>query len=135
MYSDDWYKIEITPAAYKRYIKKLAKRHKAHWDVTLIALKEEIKRIEAFLQTDKAEILHAVDGHRLVKIYFTVARSGKSAKASGHRCILYLESKTKTARILLVYSKQELSSPNETSKIRAQIKEDHPETTALFNLK
>ena len=135
MYSDDWYKVEITPAAHKRYIKKLKKRHKAHWDITLIALKEEIRRIEALLQTDKAEILHAVDGHRLIKIYFTIARSGQSAKASGHRCIVHLESKMRTARILLVYSKQELSSPNETSKIRSQIKADHPEMTNLFNLK
>ena len=135
MYSDDWHKIEITPAAHKRYIKKLERRHKTHWGVTLIALKEEIKRIEALLQTDKAEILHAVAGHRLVKIYFTIARSGKSAKASGHRCIVHLESKTRTARVLLVYSKQELSSPNETSKMRAQIQADHPEAATLFNLK
>ena len=135
MYSDDWHKVEITPAAQRRHIKKLEKRHKTHWAVTLIALKEEIKRIEAFLQTDKAEILHAIDGHRLVKIYFTIARSGQSAKASGHRCIVHIEGKTKTASILLVYSKQELSSPNETGKIRAQIKKNHPETAALFNLR
>ena len=135
MYSDDLYRIEITPAAEKRYIKKFEKRRKNKWGVALIALSEAAKRIDALLLTDKAEVLHAINGHRLVKIYFTIAGSGQSAKASGHRCIVYLENRLKTAQILLTYSKNEIGSPNETSKMRAQIRENHPEIVALFNLK
>ena len=135
MYADDLYKVEITPAAHKRYIKKLEKRHKNNWGVTLRALSEATKRIDALLLTDKAEAFHAIDGHRLVKIDFTIAGSGQSAKTSGHRCVVYLENKLKTAQLLLVYSKNEIGSPNETSKMRTQIKEDHPKIAALFNLK
>ena len=135
MYTDDHYQVEITPAAQRRYIKKLKKKHKSHWEVTLTSLKEETKRIEALLRTDKAEILHSVDGHRLIKIYFRIAGSKQSARASGYRCIVYLENRIRIAKILLAYSKNELGPPNETSKIRAQIKSDHPELASIFGLK
>ena len=135
MYADDWYQVEITPAAQRRYIKKFEKKHKSHWRVTLVSLKEEIKRIEALLLTDKAEILHATDGHRLIKIYFRMAGSKQSARASGHRCIVYLENRARVAKILLTYSKNELGPPNETSKIRQQIRADHPEIASIFGLR
>ena len=135
MYTDDWYQVEITPAGQRRYIRKLKKKLKGYWDVTLASLKEEAKRIEALLLTDKAEILHSTDGHRLIKIYFRIAGSKQSARASGHRCIVYLENRAKIAKILLVYSKNELGPPNETSKIRSQIKSDYPEIAGIFGLK
>ena len=135
MSSDSQYIVEVTSEAQKRYIKKLEKRHKNYWSVTFKALKEAIKRVESLLQTDKAEILKAVDGHRIVKVYFTIAGSKQSAKASGHRCIVHLDARTRIASILLVYSKKELSSPNETNKIRSQIKALYPQIVTLFNWK
>ena len=135
MYADDWYQVEITPAAQRRYIKKLKKKYKSHWDVTLTSLKEATKRIEALLRTDKAEILHSTDGHRMVKIYFRIAGSKQSARASGHRCIVYLENRVRIAKILFAYSKNELGPPNETGKIRSQIRSDHPEIADIFGLK
>ena len=134
MYVNNQYEVEVTSVAQKRWIKKLEKRHKSHWPTTLTALKESVKRVEELLKTDKAEIIHAVDGHRLIKIYFTVAKSGKSAKDSGHRCIVYLESKNNKAYILLVYSKSEISRPGETDKVRGQIKNYHPSVASLFSL-
>lgn len=135
MSTDDRYKVEITSVAQKKYIKKLTKRHKSCWAITMIALQGVIERIEALLRTDRAEILHTTEGHRLIKVYFTIARSGQSAKASGHRCIAHIENKRRVAHILLVYSKHEISPPNETEKIRTQIKIGHPHLAELFNLK
>ena len=135
MYADDWYQVEITPAAQRRYIKKFEKKHKGHWRVTLASLKEGIKRIEALLLTDKAEVLHATDSHRLIKIYFRMAGSKQSAKTSGHRCIVYLNNRARAAKILLAYSKNELGPSNETNKIRQQIRLDHPEIAGIFGLK
>ena len=133
MSTEALYKVTITTVAESRYIKKLSKRHKPSWSVTMAALVNMIERIDALLSTSKAHILNAVEGHRLVKIYFTIARSKQSAKASGHRCIVYLNDDSRQASILLVYSKHEISSPNETAKIREQIKSYHRPQAVLFN--
>ena len=128
------YKIIITPAAELKYIKKLRKRHKSHWAMTFMALKKMTERIDGLLLTDKARLLNAVNGHKLIKIYFTIAGSNKSAKNSGHRCIIYIDEQTQEIQILLVYSKNEIGKHHENAKIKEHLKKDHAEMSKLFNL-
>ena len=129
------YEVVINTSAEKRYIKKLKKRHKNAWSITQKALISVIERFEASILTSRVEVLNAVEDHRLVKVYFTIAGSRKSAKASGHRCIVYLDEEAHKAQILLVYSKNEIGSPNETAKVRQQIKVDHPQIAKWLRLK
>jgi len=48
---------------------------------------------------------------------------------------LLVDEDARAVNILLVYSKNEISSPNETQKWKTMIKDEYGEITKLFNLK
>ena len=116
------------------YIKKLKKRHKSAWVITQKALIAEIERIDALLQKRKANVIKAINGHRLVKIEFTIAGSKKSTKASGHRSIVYVDNELGKAQILMAYHKNDLGGSKETASMKAHIKSAYPEIAKRFSL-
>ncbi len=119
--------VEIRAFAGKHYIDSFTKKHKSHWDVTLKAIVGQLERIEAFLLTDKAEIISDVGGVKLIKTKFKIAASMESAKTSGNRCIVAWYSDKRKVSILLVYSKTDLSGQNETDKWKKIIRDNYPE--------
>jgi hypothetical protein len=61
--------------------------------------------------------LIAISGvFQLVKLDFAVEGTRMSPKSSGNRCVLVVDNNVKLVRVLLVYSKNEISEPNETKK-------------------
>ena len=49
-------------------------------------------------------------------------------------CILYVNNTTRLVRVLLVYSKNEISEPNETQKWKSIIKNEYNDVAEIFKL-
>jgi hypothetical protein len=82
----------------------------------------------------RADLISAIGHLKLVKLDFAVEGTRMSPKASGNRCILFVDEDTRLVKILLVYSKNEISPPNETQKWKNIIKDEYGEIAAIFSL-
>jgi len=128
------YRVEFEPFTERHYIKKFQKAYKDKWfdtERTIIAVCE---RIDNMLLYSRADLISIFDCYKLVKLDFAVEGTHISPKASGNRCILFVDEDTRAVKILLVYSKNEISSPNETQKWINIIKDEYKDIAALFNL-
>ena len=134
IYADCFCRVLITPSAQKRYIQKFSKKHGRNWESSFNSLCKMIERIEAWLPSGKMRVIQAVEGHKLIKIYFPITGSNRSARDSGYRCIVHFATKSREAQILLVYSKNEINSPNELAKIKNRLRRDHKHLCRFFNL-
>lgn len=121
------YLVQISDYAKRHYAKKFEKRYaKKQWDVTLRSVFAELARINENIQYKKAETMHDDGNRRVVKYYFRVAQTKDSAKGSGNRVIVLVDDKKMIVTILLIYSKNEITTPNETAKWQKEVKDNFP---------
>lgn len=132
MSTSDQYLVQLSDYAKRHYVKAFEKRYaKKQWDVTVRSVYADLARIKEYLKYDKAETIHDDGSRKIVKLYFRVAQTKDSAKGSGNRAIVLVEENTKMVTILLVYSKNEITTPNETSKWQTEIKDNFPNLRSL----
>lgn len=118
----------------RHYIKKFAKKYKGAWQKTQADIEEVCKRVDAVLEYKRADLISSASQYKLVKLDFAVEGTKVSPKASGNRCILVVEEDVRLVKVLLVYSKNEISKPNETAKWQKVIKQNFPELAKAFSL-
>ena len=134
MYTSGRYLVQFDPYTRRHYIKNIAKRYSdRQWQATQKAIEFVLENIEQHILTDKAETIHASDAGRIIKLYFRVAGTKDSAKGSGNRAVVLLEDKLCVARVLLVYSKEEICEPNETAKWQKLVDDQFPEIMRKFS--
>jgi hypothetical protein len=122
------YTVIIHEYSKRHYIKSFQSKYKIKWDVTLTSLIFELERIDRVLGlTSKAEIIVAKQEQCIIKVDFKIAGTNESAKTSGDRAIVHVDHNKKICSILLVYSKNDISPPNETQKWKNEIKLNIPE--------
>lgn len=121
------YSVLIEKFAERHFIKSFKKKYQSHWDVTLRAIIAELERIDALLTTNRAEIISDVNGVRIIKTKFKIAKSNESATTSGNRCIVAWYSEKGFVSVLLVYSKIDISGSNETAQWKRIVRENYPE--------
>jgi len=92
-----------------------------------------LEHIEKHILTDKAETIHVSDVGRIIKLYFKIAGTKDSAKGSGNRAVVFLDDKLYVARVLLIYSKEEICEPNETTKWQKIVNDQFPEIMRKFS--
>lgn len=127
MSTSDQYLVQLSDYAKRHYVKAFEKRYaKKQWDVTLRSIYADLARIDGYLKYDKAETIHDDGSRKIVKLYFRVAQTKDSAKGSGNRAIVLVEKATRVVTILLIYSKNEITTPNETTKWETEIKDNFP---------
>lgn len=127
------YDVEVSQFAERHYIKKFRKKYKRAWDITEVAVVQECARIDTLIgQTEIAETIKCNGHFSLVKLNFKIAGTKDSAKTSGDRAIIFVDNQKRDCQILLVYSKNEICSPNETQKWQSAIKENFPEIWNVF---
>ena len=90
--------------------------------------------IDNMLLYNRADLIASMDEYKLVKLDFAVDGTKVSPKASGNRCILLVNEDLRLVKILLVYSKNEISLPNETQKWKALNKSEYKEFGEVFSL-
>jgi hypothetical protein len=126
------YRVQFEPFTERHYIKKFKKEYQDKWLATERTIIAVCERVDNMLQYNRADLIADSGCCKLVKLDFAVEGTRMSPKASGNRCILFVDEYTRAVKILLVYSKDEISSPNETQKWKAIIKSEYGEIAKLF---
>jgi len=127
------YRAQFEPFTKRHYVKKFQKEYKDKWSATERTIIAMCERIDNVLQYSRADLISTSKCYKLVKLDFAVEGTRMSPKASGNRCILFVDEDIRAVRILLVYSKNEFSPPNETQKWKNIIKGEYKEIAKLFN--
>lgn len=82
----------------------------------------------------RADLIASVGYSKLVKLDFAIAGTRVSPKASGNRCILYINEETRHVEVLIAYSKNEIGPPNETTKWKQLLKAQYNDIAQIFSL-
>lgn len=126
------YSVQIEKFAERHFIKSFEKKYKNHWSITLRAITAELERIDALINTSRAETICDNDNIKIIKTEFRVSGTKESARTSGNRCIVAWNQAKQFVSILLVYGKTDIASHNETAEWQKIIKENYPEYSHLF---
>jgi hypothetical protein len=106
---DNDYRVIISEYAQRHYVKRFAKEYKGRrWEVTERSIFEQLKRVHAIQGSMKVDELKRGSGCLLFKYDFAVAQTGISPKASGNRCIIFLDIETHLQTIILLFSKDDV---------------------------
>ena len=128
------YAVEFDQFTERHYIRTFRKAYNDKWATTEIAIRDVCQRIDTMLQYSRADCISTVEAYQLVKLDFAVTDTNVSSKSSGNRCILFVDNEKLLVRVLLVYSKNDISPPNETQKWKTIIKNEYPEIAKIFGL-
>ena len=126
--------VTIETFAERHFIKSFQKKYKQHWEITLRAIVAELERLDNFLQTDKAETIISTQNIKIIKTRFKIAGSNESAKTSGNRCIVSVDTNSLKVSVLLVYSKTDITLSNETNWWKSMIKDEYIELKDIITL-
>ncbi|MEI9914052.1 MAG: hypothetical protein WDN66_03655 [Candidatus Saccharibacteria bacterium] len=113
--------------AVRHFTKRFEKDYKGkRWGVTFSSIEQDLKRIYSLQTTQQVDELKHGSGCVLFKYDFTVAQSGVSPKASGNRCIVFLDIEKHLQTILLIYGKTDLpKKQKETNWIFDTIRDNY----------
>ena len=128
------YRVIFEDFAKRHFIKNFEKKYKSQWNKTQDDIIFVCEHIDKMLLTKRADLISVADNFRLVKLDFAIFGLKMSPKSSGNRCILFLDDRMRTVRILLVYSKNDIPTHNETQEWKNIIKIQYPNTKDIFNL-
>ena len=128
------YKVVFEDFTKRHFIKNFEKKYKSQWNKTQEDIIFVCEHIENMLLTKRAVLISVADNCRLVKLDFAIFGIKISPKASGNRCILFLDDDMGIVKILLVYSKNDISTHDETQEWKNIIKAQYPSIGEIFNL-
>lgn len=114
--------------AERHYAKVFSKKYKTSWLATRNDIDDVCRRIDRMLDFARADLIASVGYSKLVKLDFAIAGTRVSPKASGNRCILYINEETRHVEVLIAYSK------NETTKWKQLLKEQYNDVAQIFSL-
>ena len=126
------YRAWFEPFTKRHYVKNFRKAYKDKWLATERTIIAVCERIDNMLQYKRADLIYSVGHFKLVKLDFAIVGTQMSPKASGNRCIVFVDEVKREARIMLVYSKNDISPPNETQKWKKIIKDNYEDIARLF---
>lgn len=111
----------------RHFIKRFAKDYPGkRWDITFRSIEQDLRRVHALQTTQQVDELKRGSGCILFKYDFTVAQSNVSPKASGNRCVIFLDTETHQQTILLLYGKPDLpKNQHETAWIYAVVEQEY----------
>lgn len=128
------YKVIFEEFTERHFIKDFKRKYKSQWDKTQDDIIFVCEHINNMLLTRRADLISIVNNYRLVKLDFAIFGLRVSPKSSGNRCILLLDDKMGIVKILLIYSKNNISAHNETREWRNIIKTQYPDVGKVFHL-
>lgn len=126
------YNVVVEPFSERHFIKSFAKKYRTQWTKTLDNIIFMCEHIENVLKTKRADLISVNGDYRLVKLDFAIFGLRISPKKSGNRCILLVDDKMRTVRVLLVYAKTDLSSKSETQEWKKMVREEYKDVADKF---
>jgi len=127
------YRVSFEEFTERHYRKKFRKEYKDKWDSTEGIIVSICERIDNMLVYNRADLISTVNCYKLVKLDFAVEGTRMSPKSSGNRCILFINEDAREVRILLVYSKDEVTQSNETIWWKRIVKNDIKRSPEFLN--
>ena len=123
------YRIFFSDYAQRHHIKRFSKDYKGkRWAVTADSIFQDLKRVHSMQMSQQVDELKSGENCKLFKYDFAIAQSGVSPKASGNRCIVFLDTKQHRQDILMVYGKNDLSkNAQETQYVYQTIQDQFSE--------
>lgn len=118
----------------RHFIKNFEKKYKSKWNKTQDDIIFMCEHIENMLFTKRADLISIAENSRLVKLDFAIFGLKVSPKSSGNRCILFLDDDIKLVKVLLVYSKNDIPTNNETQAWKNIVKSQYSELAEIFDL-
>jgi hypothetical protein len=128
------YRVEFDEFARHHFVKKFEKQYKSHWAKTELDIINVCERIDMMLQYNRADLITYSDCYKLVKLDFAVEGTKMSPKKSGNRCILLINDDIRLVKILLVYSKNDAKTGQETVWWKRIIKNNYVNVAKIFRL-
>lgn len=127
--NDDDFRIVFSLYAERHYIKRFAKDYKGkRWTVTQDSIFQDLKRIYALTKGQQVDELSHGEGCILFKYDFAVAQSGISPKASGNRCVVFLDIDRQLETVLILYGKGDLPKKQpENQYVLSVVQREFPE--------
>ena|SRR6266550_737615 len=123
---NDDYRVVVSTYAERYYFKRFTKDYKGiRWDVTRRSILEQLKRVHAIQDSMKVDELKRGSGCLLFKFDFAVAQTNVSPKASGNRCIVFLDAEIHQQTILLAYGKGDIPKNQPESQWDLKMVETH----------
>ncbi len=121
------YRVIFESFAERHYMRSFAKKYKGAWNFTYKQLCDEFEQFDfLFLKSAAETIVDAAD-IKICKTEFKVAGTQESRRSSGNRCIVAIRKEKCEVRVLLVYTKTDLSGHNETIEWKQIVKDNYPE--------
>jgi hypothetical protein len=127
------YKVILEKYAEQHYIKSFSKDYKSTWSKTMDNIVTLCEHIDNVLHYKRASIVKQTTEYKLVKLNFAIEGTKKSPKASGNRCILFVNESEHSVKILLVYHKNHVKSKHETAWWQGIIADEFPDIRDTFN--
>ena len=131
--STNEYAVFIEDFAQKHYLKSFAKKYKGkQWAVTLSAIRSMLARYDNLAPNhkpidSKLGVICPCGRYMIVKLDFAIAGTQVSPKSSGNRVVAAVDTKEKVVKILLVYSKNDIGPPNETTRWKNLVAQNYEE--------
>jgi len=120
------YRIFFSEYAQRHYIRRFEKDYKGkRWVVTQDSIFQDLKRVHSMQTSQQVDELKHGDGCKLFRYDFAIAQSGISPKASGNRCIVFLDTKNHRQDVLMVYEKKDLPKNIGETQYIYQTIQDH----------
>lgn len=129
---DEDYRVFFTEYAERHHIKRFTKEYKGkRWVVTIDSIFQDLKRVHSMQMSQQVDELKCGSDCKLFKYDFAIAQSGISPKASGNRCVIFLDTKEHRQDVLFVYGKGDLpKNTKETQFIYQLVQQNFPELWA-----
>lgn len=122
------YAVEIGEYAKRHFISEFKKKYHGAWDVTITAIEEEMRRVEALIGTTNfIEIITSRGDLLICKTEFRIAKTKESRHSSGNRCVVAVHRDKQLAIILLVYGKGNVKGGHETEWWKSLIRDGYPD--------
>ncbi len=127
--NDDDYRVIFSSYAKSHFIKRFSKSYRGRqWDVTQDSIFQDLKRIYALKSTQQVDELRHGSDCILFKYDFAIAQTGISPKASGNRCLVFLDTSRQLQTILLLYGKGDIpKNKAETAYLMDIVKQEFSE--------
>ena len=134
---DEDYRIFFREFAQRYHIKRFAKDYKGkRWAITFDSIFQDLKRVHSMQTTQQVDELKRGANCKLFKYSFTVAQSGVSPRASGNRCVVFLDTERHRQDVLMVYSKTDLpKNTKETQYIYQTLQENFSDLWKRLDLR
>ena len=139
-HSDQLFTVRYADYSKNHFLKCFQKDYPGkQWELTDLSIRDDLARLRmpnnTIQQSNQIDELKHEENYWLAKYEFRVAGTNVSKKASGNRCVVFIDNKIELVEILLIYNKTDLpKAQQETQYIFDTIKKQYSNICDKINM-